>query len=266
MGPTWERPTMGDDDDAASPDGRDGPPVPFVVILPVDQSIVASLTTKAVDGGDTRTHSPFEASASSRPEGLSRRGSGAGFAPLKPVKLSVIEAERRAKAEEERLRRLRLEEELRRLMEARRAEARRRVAAALQIQRVCRSYRRRLFLYAKKLAQGGAFRFADNGNPFIRMLTTRHLSRDVVPYDIHAAIVQAIGRRDPDLVPELRAERLRRHTEAAVAVQAWLQARLSAVWRVAALRFHAARRIQRRWRLARPRRPVPAAVAVPLEA
>jgi hypothetical protein len=182
----------------------------------------------------------------------SRRSSSAyRFVPLKGVKLSQLEALRRERDEAERLRRLQAEELLREKLMRAREELRRRTMATLLMQRVCRAYRRRLFLFAKKLSMGGG-RFLISANPFVRSLTTHHM-RKQVPYGAHTEITRIISQRSPHLIPELAAAMEAEKQRNTATVQIFVRFAVARVHVAAVRRYFAAVRIQRRWRLVRDR-------------
>jgi hypothetical protein len=106
-----------------------------------------------------------------------------------------------------------------------------------------------LFLFAKKLSQGGG-RFLVSANPFVRSLTVHHMRRQV-PYGAHTEIMNIISKRSPHLVPELALKMEAERNANAVIIQAVLRGANAQVKRAAMRRFSAARIVQRRWRLVR---------------
>jgi hypothetical protein len=211
---------------------------------------MGAVVDKAVSFSESQARVAGERSSSRRPSrtpselGGSGRGLGR-FQPLKVVKLSALEAERRAKEAEAERQRVLAQEQMQRMIALRRAERKRKTQAALLMQRVCRAYRRRMFLYAKKLANSGG-RFL-SANPFMRRLSRHHGGAAEVPLQVHTVITALIEERAPHLIPATRARLQAERERRAAVVQCFVRAKDSAVLRCVMRRFAAARAIQRWW-------------------
>ena len=171
------------------------------------------------------------------------------FAPLKAVKLSQLEALRRQQEIEEERKRRELEELFQQERLRRRRDLRRRTEAARLVQRVCRAYRRRLFLYASLITNTGN-RFAFSANPFLRHIRHRH-DAGPVGVRVETDIMNMIGRRRPHLIPKFRAEQQRKRAIQATTVQTACRSAYSRLVVRALRRRYAAIRIQRFWMRAR---------------
>ncbi len=190
---------------------------------------------------------PTGASNTIEADAVATRPSKSGeFVPLKAVKLSELEALRRQKEMEERRKRQELEELFRKERMRQRRLQRIRTDAACTMQRVCRAYRRRLFLFATMITKTGYRAGAAlSANPFLRNINR---SRGVVGARLEADLVRMIGLRNPQLIPEYRAALLRKQDATAAGVQRWCRFRYSGMLRRVLLRRRAARIIQRCWR------------------
>jgi hypothetical protein len=221
---------------------------------PVNEDSLSFATfdpTTATDDGMNAEVSPQLLSRSVSASGVGSRRQSTNFQPLKGVKLSELHAQRLEREAAERLRRMQAEALLQEKLMRAREELRRRAQATLLIQRVCRAYRRRLFLFAKKLSVGGG-RFLISANPFVRSLTSHHM-RKQVPYGAHTEITRIIAQRSPHLIPELAASMAAAKCRSAVVIQALVRYTHSRIHTLALRRYLAARLIQRRWRLSRGR-------------